>query len=136
MRQTSVQRGAMPSEKDVEQWGMEKGRYIEVCRAMVASEAMCFMEKGAGEIQESDFFCEMDDNGEVIPFAGVEFKRTADTLAKGDEDLELESEGQLQSVGAESSSQEILISNKTEKRGQSPAVLIFHGGRHMKATVV
>ncbi len=25
MRQTSVQRGVMPLERDVEQWGMEKG---------------------------------------------------------------------------------------------------------------
>ncbi len=57
--------------------------YIEVCRAMVASETMCLTEKGTDEIQESDFFCEMDDNEEVIPFAGVEFKRSADTSTRG-----------------------------------------------------
>ncbi len=42
MSQTMMRPGAMPSEKDVEEWGMEKERYIGECRAMVASGAMCY----------------------------------------------------------------------------------------------
>ncbi len=53
---------------------MEKARYIEVCKAMVTNGTMCFVGKEMDEVQEADFFCELDEDGEAIPLIGVEFK--------------------------------------------------------------
>ncbi len=74
MSQTTTQPGAMLSEKDVEDWGMEKERYIEVCRAMVASGAMCYEGREGDDLRDEDFFCKVAGDGSIVPFAGVTFK--------------------------------------------------------------
>ncbi len=85
MSQTTTQLGAMPSEKDVEEWGMEKEWYIEVCRAMVASGAMCYEGREGDDLRDVDFFCEVAGDGSIVPFTGVTFKRAADTSVEGEE---------------------------------------------------
>ncbi len=82
---TMMQLGAMPSEKDVEQWGMEKNHYVEVCRAMVAIGTMCYEGREGDDLRDEDFFYKFVEDGSIVPFAGVTFKRAADTSAEGKE---------------------------------------------------
>ncbi len=113
----------MPSEKDVEEWGMQKDRYIEVCRAMVASGAMCYEGREGDDLRDEDFFCEVAGDGSIIPFAGVVFKRPADASVDGRGAVAEEQQFE-EYENSEVASQESLKSkascNKKEGKGKNP----------------
>ncbi len=121
--QTALRPGAMPSEKDVEEWGMKKDRYVEVCRAMVVSSTMCYQGREGDDLSDEDFFCELAGDGSIIPFTGVMFKRPADASADGRgaemEEQRSEELDKSEAASQESSKSEI-SQTKKEGRGKNP----------------